>query len=119
MVTLHNNLKLDNILKNKNIYLISWDKSKIDSPIFDLVQFYNRYSLEFDFTSLFFEYEKIFPLLDEEKILINILISIPEKINFKNNEYNQVKQVRMIIDKIFKTEKFLTSKKEEPTSAKQ
>ena len=118
VVTLHNNLKLDNILKNKNIFLISWDKCKVDIPIYDLVNFYNRYSLNFDFSVLFDEYEKIFPLLKEEKILMNILISIPAKIIFTNNEYNQVKQIRSLLDKIYKTERLLTSKKEESTDTK-
>ena len=116
VVTLHNNLKLDNLIKNDNIFLISWDKSKIDLPIYDLVNFYNNYSLDFDFSSLFEEYEKIFPLLEEEKILLNILISIPNKIDYTYNEYNMVKNVRKLLDKIYKTEKLLTSKKEETTS---
>ena len=116
VVTLHNNLKLDNVIKNKNIYLISWDNSKIDMPIYDLVQFYNNYALDFDFDNLFNEYEKIFPLHEEEKILLNILISIPYKIEYVKSEYQMVKKVRQLFDKIYKTEKLLTSKKEEPTS---
>lgn len=117
VVTLHNNLKLENLIKNKNMYLISWDKSKIDLPIYDIVDFYDRYSLDFDFTTLFDEYERIFPLLKEEKILLSVLISIPNKINFTYNEYNMVKNVRKMLDKIFKTEKLLTSKKEEETKS--
>ena len=117
VVTLHNNLKLDNLLKNENIYLISWDKSKVDLPIYDLVSFYNIYALDFDFSTLFEEYERIFPLLEEEKILMNILISIPEKIQITYNEYDMVKNVRKMLDKIFKTEKLLTSKEKETTSA--
>ena len=42
VVTLHNNLKLDNLIKNNQTFLISWDKSKIDMPIYDIVNFYNR-----------------------------------------------------------------------------
>ena len=116
VVTLHNNLKLDNLIKNKNIYLISWDKSKIDMPIFDIINFYNMYCLDFDFSILLEEYERIFPLLKEEKILLNILISIPDKINFDISEYKKVKAFRIQLDKIYKTEKLLTSKKEETTS---
>ena len=112
VVTLHNNLKLDNLIKNKNVYLISWDKSKIDLPIYDLVNFYNLYALDFDFSILLEEYERVFPLLEEEKILMNVLISIPNKIDFNYNEYDMVKNVRKLLDKIYKTEKFLTSKKE-------
>ena len=119
VVTLHNNLKLDNLIKNDKIYLISWDKSKIDSPIYDLVEFYNRYHFNFDFSNIFNEYEKIFPLLEEEKVLLNILISIPGKIKFNKSEYNLVKEIKLMIDKIYKTEQLLTSKKEETTSTKE
>ena len=118
VVTLHNNLKLDNLLKNKKIYLISWEKSKIDLPIYDIVNFYNNYALDFDFSILLDEYERIFPLLEEEKCLLNILISIPEKLTINYNEYKMVKEVRKLLDKIYKTEKILTSKKEETTTAK-
>ena len=116
VVTLHNNIDLSHLLKNNNIYLISWDKNKIDLPIYDIVEFYNKYALDFDFSILLDEYEKIFPLLEEEKILLNILISIPEKISVDSNEYNKVRKVRKMLDKIYKTEKLLTSKKEETTS---
>lgn len=117
VVTLHNNLKLDNLIKNKNMYLISWDKSKIDLPLYDIANFYNAYALDFDFVSLFEEYERIFPLLKEEKILLSILISIPDKISFTHNEYEMVKNVRKMLDKIYKTESLLTSKKEEKTKS--
>lgn len=119
VVTLHNNLKLSHLIKNNNIYLISWDKSKIDMPIYDLVQFYNNYYLDFDFKTLFDEYEKTFPLIEEEKILLGILISIPEKVEFNNSEYIIVKTVRKLIDKIYLTENILKSTKEKATTAKQ
>ena len=115
VVTLHNNLKLENLIKNKNIYLISWENSKIDLPIYDFVNFYNMYALDFDFTILLEEYERIFPLLQEEKILLNILISIPDKIQINNNQYEMVKKVRKLLDKIYKTEALLTPKEEETT----
>ncbi len=115
VVTLHNNLKLENLIKNKNIYLISWENSKIDLPIYDFVNFYNMYALDFDFTILLEEYERIFPLLQEEKLLLNILISIPDKIQINNNQYEMVKKVRKLLDKIYKTEALLTPKEEETT----
>lgn len=117
VVTLHNNLKLENLIKNKNIYLISWDSSKIDLPIYDFINFYNKYALDFDFSILLEEYERIFPFLEEEKRLLNVLISIPEKIDISYNEYEMVKKVRKLLDKIYKTENLLTSKEKEPTSA--
>ena len=116
VVTLHNNLDLNNLIKNKNIYLISWENSKIDLPIYDFINFYNKYALDFDFSILLEEYERIFPFLEEEKILLSILISIPDKLDIGYNEYNMVKQARKLVDKIYKTELLLTPKEEEPTS---
>lgn len=109
VVTLHNNLKIDNLIKNRNSYLISWEKSKIDLPIYDFVDFYNRYALDFDFSDLLIEYERIFPLLPEEKKLMFILISIPNRIDFNIDEYQMVKMVRLLLDKIYKTEDLLKS----------
>ncbi len=117
VVTLHNNLKLDNLIKNKGVYLISWDKSKIDLPIYDLVNFYNDYALNFDFKSLLNEYERIFPFLEEEKKLFSVLISIPDKIKITKSEYNMVRNVRHLLDKIYKTELLLTPEEKEETKS--
>lgn len=122
VVTLHNNLKLDNLIKNKNSYLISWENSKIDLPIYDFVNFYNNYVLDFDFEMLLNEYERIYPLLEEEKKLMYVLVSIPEKIISTSNEYNCVINTRKFLEKIYKTEYFitpknLTSKEEKETNA--
>ena len=101
VVTLHNNLKLDNIIRNKSVYLIGWEYSKIDSPIYDFINFYNNYALYFDFRSLLNEYERIFPFKEEEKKLLSVLISIPSKIPNTEKEYNKVKNVRQLLDKIY------------------
>ena len=115
VVTLHNNLKLDNIIRNKSVYLIGWEYSKIDSPIYDFINFYNNYALYFDFRSLLNEYERIFPFKEEEKKLLSVLISIPSKIKKKK----KVKNVRQLLDKIYKTEMHLTPKEKEETKSTQ
>lgn len=119
VVTLHNNLKLDNIIRNKSVYLIGWEYSKIDSPIYDFINFYNNYALYFDFRSLLNEYERIFPFKEEEKKLLSVLISIPSKIPNTEKEYNKVKNVRQLLDKIYKTEMLLTPKEKEETKSTQ
>lgn len=119
VVTLHNNLKLDNIIRNKSVYLIGWEYSKIDSPIYDFINFYNKYTLYFDFRSLLNEYERIFPFKEEEKKLLSVLISIPSKIPNTEKEYNKVKNVRQLLDKIYKTEMLLTPKEKEETKSTQ
>lgn len=119
VVTLHNNLKLDNVIRNKSVYLIGWEYSKIDSPIYDFINFYNKYALYFDFRSLLNEYERIFPFKEEEKKLLSVLISIPSKIPNTEKEYNKVKNVRQLLDKIYKTEMLLTPKEKEETKSTQ
>lgn len=116
VVTLHNNLDTSHLLKNKETYLISWSNSKVDMPIYDFVLFYRKRELDFDFVKLLEEYERIYPLLKEEKKLLLILISIPDKLTISNNEYNMVKKVRKFLDKIYKTEFMLTSKEEEKST---
>ena len=71
------------------------------------------YALNFNFEALLNEYERIFPFLEEEKVLFNVLISIPSKIQNCNREYEKVKNVRYVLDKIYKTESLLTPKEEE------
>ena len=109
-VVLHNNLKLDHFLESDIPYLISWDKAKIGSPIFDLYKLYQSHALDFDFDSLLHEYEKTYPLLKEEKELLFVLISLPDIINFKNTEYINCQNISKMIDKIYKTEMLILPK---------
>lgn len=104
LVVLHNNLNLSHFLRNQSSYLISWDKSKIDNPIFDLYKLYRNHGEEFDFISLLKRYESSYPLLDEEKRLLYIMISMPTKIEFTNNIFNNCTIVGKEIDLLFKTE---------------
>ena len=81
VVTLYNNIDVYNLLKSKdNTYLIGLQKTTIGNPIYDLYNFYKKYALDFDFYSLLKNYKKINKLSEEEIILLNILISIPDKI---------------------------------------
>ena len=105
---LHNNLSLDHFIKNKNSYFISWDKSKIDMPIFDLYKLYKKHGLEFDFETLLKKYEKTFPLLSTERELFFILIALPDIMTFDKSEYENTKDITKKIDIIYKTEKFIS-----------
>lgn len=105
-VVLHNNLSLDHFLKGDNAYLISWDKSKIDLPIFDLYKLYKRHALDFDFEHLLLEYEKKYPLLEEERILLFILISLPNKITWKE-EFKTCLEFTKEIDLMYKTRNWI------------
>ena len=108
LVVLHNNLELNHLIINEKNYLISWDKSKIGIPIFDLYKLYLNHGLEFDFAELFKRYEKKYPLYEDERKLFFILIIIPQKIELTEDEFENTRQVGKIIDMIYKTQKFIS-----------
>ena len=116
VVTLHNNLSLDHYIKKDQPYFISWQNSKVDTPILDLYIFYQRHALDLDFISLFNQYESKYPLFEDEKSLLFVLISIPEKFVFKTQEYDNCARLNNFLEYIFKTEKLLTAcyQKDEP-----
>lgn len=103
VVTNHNNLSLDHYLKADKPYLISWDRSKIDMPIYDLISLYKKHYLDFDFTELIDIYLSKYPLTKEEIILFLAIISIPSKILYNNSEYQTVINIRRQLDYIYKT----------------
>ena len=107
VVVLHNNLSLDHFLRSKNAYLINWDKSKIDIPIFDLYKLYKKHALDYDFEILLKHYENKYPLSEDERILFFILISLPEKIEFTDNEFEMCKKISQEIELLYKTEKLI------------
>ena len=108
LVVLHNNLDLSHFIKNKGSYLISWNKAKIDIPIFDLYKLYKRHSLDYDFSEVFKRYEHSYPLLEEEKKLFFILISLPDKLEFNSSEYQMCTDISNIIESLARTEKFIS-----------
>lgn len=103
VVNIHNNINLDHYRKSDKPYLISWSKSKIDSPIYDLLSFYQSHYLELDFDDLFHYYESNYPLKEEERILLFIYMAIPPKIEIENNEYKMCIKINKIIDYLYKT----------------
>ena len=100
---IHNNLRLEHFRRNTKSYLISWDKARIDIPVFDIYKFYRRYSLNYDFSYLLKKYEKNYPLQDNEKLLLFTLISLPKKLEFSNNEYKNSVLFAGEIDYLYKT----------------
>jgi hypothetical protein len=96
LVVLHNNLDLSHFIRNDRPYLISWDKSKIDIPVFDLYKLYKN-NINFNFEELLKRYEKINPLSDDERDLLIILLSLPDKIEFDGSNYNMCIKIRNMI----------------------
>lgn len=108
VVVLHNNLDLSHFIRNESSYLISWDKAKIDSPIFDLYKLYKRCGNEYDFGSLLSRYEEKYPLFEHEKRFLFILMSLPDDIDFEGSNYNVTQRVSERIDLIYKTENIIS-----------
>lgn len=102
-VVVHNNLDVNHFLKDRGSYLISWDKSKIDSPIFDIYKLYKKHGLDYDFETILKRYERSYPLLEEEKNLLYILILLPDKVDFDDNEYKMCEKISNMIDFIYKS----------------
>jgi hypothetical protein len=103
----HNNLKLEHFIKSNNDYLISWDDFKIDTPVLDLAKFYQNNYLDLDFKTIFETYFNNYPLTDEEKELLYILITLPHKVDFKGHEFDNTKEMSREMDYIFKTAKLV------------
>ena len=108
MTVVHNNLDLSHFIRNQNSYLLSWDKAKIDIPIFDLYKLYKRQGLDFEFEPILKKYERHYPLKPEERKLFFILIALPDLIEYKETEYETCKDINRKIDFIYKTEQLLS-----------
>lgn len=108
VAVVHNNLSLDHFIKNDPDYLISWDKSKIETPVIDLVKFYQNNYLDVNFKKVFDKYLSNYPLSAMEKKLFFVLISIPPKIEFDMlDELKNTRDVRTKLDYVFKTEELI------------
>lgn len=104
VATLHNNLELNHLRDNK---LISWDNYIIDTPVIDIVKLYKKEWNNIEFSEILSRYMYKFPLLDYEKKLLFILITLPPESKKSNNEFERCQNVSNLIDYIFKTEELI------------
>lgn len=104
----HNNLRLSHFIENdNNNYLISFDKSKIDSPIIDLVTFYKNEYDNINFVEVFEKYLYSFNLNNDELDLFFSLISLPWKVSVTNNHYIDTSKLYELIHYLNKTEELI------------
>lgn len=101
---IHNNLELNHLLNDK---LISWDNYMIDTPVIDIVKLYKKEWKNINFSEILERYMYKFPLLEYEKKLLFILISMPPQIKKSNNEFEKCKVVSEVMDYVFKTEELI------------
>ena len=104
---IHNNLDLNHLISSSNPYLISWGRSKVDFPFYDLISLYKKYYLDTDFSILLDNYQKRYPLNPEELKLFFIEISIPEKLEFLENEFDNTKKVKHLLETLDKGDKLI------------
>lgn len=117
--TLHNNYNLNNVIKTKdNIYLYNFEKSYIDSPVYDLNNFYKKYCLDFDFKDLYKTYSKVIELNEYEKDLLLILNLLPSKIVIEDDIKNII-NINKKISKFYVNIDLLDSKEKENRSTHQ
>ena len=112
VVLLHNKPSIDHILINEQKKLISWNDSKRDIPIYDFLYFYKSNYLNFDMTSLFELYQSKFFYTEDEYLLFITLLTIPEKIKFTKNHYQDCKNIYKVIRYLTKTRDFVLKENE-------
>lgn len=110
--TLYNNCNLNDLIKTKEkTYLFNFEKSYIDSPIYDLNNFYNKYYLDFDFKNIYNKYTEVIELNDYEKEMLLILDLLPIKIDIQDDLSN-TKDIKKKISKFYINLELLNFKKE-------
>lgn len=101
---IHNNLSLDHYLKSSRSALISWDASRVDSPVLDFYNFYEKEALNIEFASVLREYMKNMDLKEDERALLLLLLCMPKDIDFAEDEFTSCSQVSSAYDYIYRTE---------------
>ena len=84
---LHNNVDLEHLIVSENKYLISWDKSCFDSPIYEIEAIYRKYYRVIELSDLMSIYESNNRLSLIERGLLLVNLSIPKRIELTNNTY--------------------------------
>ncbi len=108
VVIVHNNLKTQHLLRGDKDYLINWDKYLVDTPVLDLYKFYINEGMNLDFLELYKIYNDKFKLSEEEKKLLLILMSVPKKIEFLDNELLSTYNIKKILDALYKTKELIS-----------
>ena len=114
VVIVHNDLKKSKIIRGEKNYLIGFDKYLVDTPVIDLYKLYTNEN-DLDFKKFIEVYNNNYGLNDEEKKLFLVLISIPKKISFVDNELLNVKNLKKILDSLYRTKTLISNLEEEET----
>lgn len=94
----HNNLKANNLIVGESMYLINWDKSMVDYPIYDVLSLFRCNYKETDMFDLFNIYNAKYGLLPEEYYL---LISKLLRVDFLIFNHNEVENCRNAYELVY------------------
>ena len=104
---IHNNLKLDHYLKSDNDYLISFDNSRFDTPVIDLVKLYKEEYNKVNFSEVLNNYLYHFSFNDDELKLFFILITVLDEVHFDEDNFTNLNRVYNLCNYINKTEELV------------
>lgn len=110
---IHGNLEKNHLIEGNDLYLVSWDKSRIDLPIYDLETLYRKNYSDTNLSSVLDIYESKYPLKKEEYYLLMSLLLIPDKLNLNLAEYPKTKEVTNLILYMDKTLTYLENNSKE------
>ena len=106
VVLLHNKPCLEHILIGSNKKLISWDNYRRDIPIYDFLYFYKKDYLDLEMSALFDMYMSKFKFTEDEYLLFLSILTIPEKIEFSNDNYLNTVNTFKVVKYVQKTGEF-------------
>ena len=105
LVLLHNNLSINHVIKENDTKLISLNNMTRNIPIYDFINFYKNNYEKYDFNYLYDLYIKKFPLLEEEKMLLFIILFLPDKVYYNNSELKYTMDVSKLCNYLYTTDK--------------
>lgn len=94
----HGNLKKEHFIENQDLYLISWNRARIHSPVYDLENFYRNNWKEITIDDLLDIYESKYRLTEEEVHLFFALVSLPIKVTFQESEIKNTHLIYEFLD---------------------
>ncbi|MBQ7104854.1 MAG: hypothetical protein IJN90_03260 [Bacilli bacterium] len=100
---IHNNLEIDHLIQNDISYLISWEKSKHEIPIYDFINFYKKEFNKINFKELIKLYFNNIKITEDELYLLHIELLLPDKIIFEESEMKNIYNITYMINYLTST----------------
>lgn len=94
---IHGNLEENHLIENDDLYFISWDKARIDLPVYDIEIFYRKSYMDISLNEIMEIYSSKYSLEKEEKYFLYAVTLMPEKLDLEKDEYSKIKQVTEIV----------------------